>query len=161
MSTMRRAWEAVLARRPAPEQLSLRMPEPLELDLHRQIAEGLTHEIAPARHISKFAVMWWASDISNSAMARPGARLAQGIGGGVPDLMFLYRGMVYFQEIKRLRQGQLSDMQAEFMAAARLAGALSGICWDIESCLANLDHWQIPRNRRLIFPLRSEETLPV
>jgi hypothetical protein len=151
MSTMRRAWEAVLARRPAPEQLNLRMTEPKEL----------THEIAPARHISKFAVMWWASDISNSAMARPGARLAQGIGGGVPDLMFLFRGQVYFQEIKRLRQGQLSDMQAEFMAAARLAGAQSAICWDTESCLANLDLWMIPRNRRLIFPLRSEEALPV
>jgi hypothetical protein len=161
MSTMRRAWEAVLARRPAPEQLNLRMTEPKELDLHRQIAEGLTHEIAPARHISKFAVMWWASDISNSAMARPGARLAQGIGGGVPDLMFLFRGQVYFQEIKRLRQGQLSDMQAEFMAAARLAGAQSAICWDTESCLANLDLWMIPRNRQLIFPLRSEEALPV
>jgi hypothetical protein len=153
-----KAWWMAMARREA-AQYKLTMPEPLELDLHRQIAEALTMEIAPARHISRHAVVWWASDISNSAMARPGARAAQGIGGGIPDLMFLYRGEIYFQEIKRLRAGVLSDMQAEFMAAARLAGAPSAICWDSESCLFNLDRWQIPRHRRLIFPLRNEEEM--
>jgi hypothetical protein len=150
------AWWMKMARREA-GQFKLTMPEPLELDLHRQIADALTMEIAPARHISRHAVVWWSSDISNSAMANPGARLAQGIGGGIPDLMFLYRGDIYFQEIKRLRAGTLSDMQAEFMAAARLAGAPSAICWDSESCLRNLDIWQIPRHRRLIFPLKIEE----
>ena len=133
-------------------QFKLTIPEPLELDLHRQIAAALTMEIAPARHISKLRVVWWASDISNSAMANPGARAALGIGGGVPDLMFLYRGWMYFQEVKRERAGILSDAQAEFMSAARLAGAPSAVCWDAESCLANLDHWNIPRNKRIVFP---------
>lgn len=131
------------------------MTEPLELDLHRAIAAVLTLEIAPARHVSKHGVMWWASDISNSAMANPGARAALGIGGGVPDLMFIWRGEVYFQEIKRERQGVLSDTQAEFIAAARLAGAPVAICWDAESCIANVDTWLIPRNRRVVFQQRA------
>jgi hypothetical protein len=146
-------WERALAQREK-RQLRLAMTEPLELDLHRAIAAVLTMEIAPARHVSKQGVMWWASDISNSAMANPGARAAQGIGGGVPDLMFLWHGEAYFQEIKRERQGVLSDAQAEFMAAARLAGAPSAICWDAESCLANLDEWLIPRHRRVVFQQR-------
>lgn len=135
----------------AASQLILTMPEPLELDLHRSIAETLKLEIGPAMKISKQGVLWWASDISNSAMARPGSRLALGIGGGVPDLMFLYRAKIFFQEIKRLQAGVLSELQAEFMAAAQLAGAPSAICWDPRSCLDNLDVWEIPRKRIVRF----------
>ena len=144
------AWEVALVKRIAsPDQFRLTVPEPLELDLHRQLAQVLTLEIAPPRRISRHGVIWWASDISNSAMARPGARAAQGIGGGIPDLMFLYASEIYFQEIKRRGAGELSDAQAEFMAQARLAGAPSAICWDIETCLANIDAWKIPRHHRV------------
>ena len=139
----------------SPDQFRLAMPEPSERDLHRQIADTLRLEIGPPRRLSKRGVVWFASDISNSATATPGARMALGIGSGIPDLCFWFRARTYVQEIKRGRKGVLSEEQALLMAAARLSGTECAICWDAQSCLQNLDVWEIPRERRVIFPSQA------
>jgi hypothetical protein len=134
------------------QQFKLTIPEPKELDLHRQIADCLRLEIGLPGRLSKQGVMWWAYDISNSAAIAPGARTTLGIIAGIPDLMFLYRAKAYFQEIKR-PNGILSDAQGAVMASARLAGADIAVCIDARSCLANLDVWAVPRSRRTVFPM--------
>ena len=125
---------------------------PLERQLQGQIYDALVLELGPPRRLSRLGVVWYASDISNSASKAVGARISQGIGAGVPDLMFLYRARTYYQEVKR-PSGILSEEQALFIAAARLAGAECAICTDAVSCLQNLDVWGIARERRVVFPL--------
>ena len=134
----------------APAQLRLTMPEPEEYDLHKQIGDCLRKEIgAPGRR--RNGVLWYAVDHSNSAYKNPGIRIALGIIDGIPDLTFLWRARVYFQEIKRPRLGVLSEAQQAFLVEARMCGAEVAICEDAESCLANLDVWQIPRRHILHF----------
>lgn len=133
-------------------ELRLKTPEPLEWQLQKQIADALIKEIGPPGK-RRNGVLWYAIDHSNSAYKVPGLRLALGIIDGIPDLSFLYRAKMYFQEIKRPRLGVLSDAQKEFIIKARMCGAEVAVCEDARSCLENLDVWQIPRARRLIFPL--------
>ena len=136
-------------------QLRLTVPEPAELALHKQIADTLRLEIGGPGRISKLGVVWWSYDLSNSASLAPGARTALGVIAGVPDLVFLFRGRTYFQEIKRELSGVLSEDQELFMVMARVAGAETGVCWDAISCLRNLDAWGVPRRRRVVFPLEA------
>ena len=133
------------------QQLKLTMPEPSEFDLHKQIADTLRKEIGPPGRRSRTGVLWYAVDHSNSAYKNPGIRLQLGIIDGLPDLTFLFKGEVYFQEIKKPRVGVLSDAQEIFLIEARLCGADVAVCEDAESCLANLDVWNIPRRRLITF----------
>lgn len=141
-----------------PEQLRLTMPEPLEWDLQQQIADALRLELGPPLRLSPQGVTWIAYDAADSGSSVPAARIARGIVAGMPDLLFLYRGRAYAQEVKRVKLGVLSDDQKLAIAALRLAGVEVALCHDAESCVRNLDVWQIPRRRRLIMsPLKETE----
>jgi len=137
----------------ASRQFRLTMPEPLEWDLHKQIADALRLELGAPLRLSAQGVTWASFDIADSASAVPAARIARGIVEGMPDLMFLYRGRAYFQEIKRPRLGVLSEAQKAVLATLRMAGAEVAVCHDAVSCVQHLDVWQIPRRRRLVMPM--------
>jgi len=139
----------------ASTQLKLTMPEPQEWELHKQIADALRKEIGPPARRSRSGVLWYAVDHSNSAFKAPGLRTALGVIDGIPDLTFLFRAKMFFQEIKRPKVGVLSDAQQLFLIEARMCGADVAVCEDAEQCLANLDVWGVPRRRIIIFPLKG------
>jgi hypothetical protein len=105
-------------------------------------------EIAPPGKVSKAGVCWFAIDHANYAGEVPGIRIARGIVAGVLDLIFLYRGLAYWIELKT-DEGTLSLAQQSVATAVLVAGCRVGVARDLGEVLACLDEWKIPRARRV------------
>lgn len=122
-------------------------PTVLEHPLQAQIAKLLTIEIAPAGKVSKHGVVWFSIDHANYAGEVPGVRIGRGIIAGIPDTFVLYRGRVFFIEIKT-PTGEFSTEQESVAAAISVAGGRVGVARSAEEVLACIDEWEIPRHRR-------------
>jgi hypothetical protein len=120
--------------------------EPL---LHRQIADVLRLELAPAGRISKAGVVWWSVDMAAYGGSAPGLRVARGCIAGVPDMQVLYRGASHFIELKA-EDGVVSPAQQAVGTAIVLTNCVYGISRDAFEVLALLDQWGIPRARRVV-----------
>jgi hypothetical protein len=125
----------------------LTMPVVRERPLHRQLADLLQLEIAPAGRVSIHGVVWWAVDASNYNDRIPGLRTTRGQIAGVPDLLLVHDGAAYFVEIKAT-DGQLSDPQRDVATSILLCGAHFAVVTDADQLLAVLDQWGVPRAGR-------------
>jgi hypothetical protein len=118
-----------------------------EKALHRQIADALRVELAPAGQASPLGVMWYATDAANFGGVA-GARWGRGVVAGVPDLTIIWHGIVYFIEIKT-EIGRLSAAQQRFHEALRVAGAPHDVARSVHDVLALIDRYRIPRAHRI------------
>ena len=139
---------------PAPRKAATRKPVvvPREHQFQARLTTVLALELAPPGHLSRHGVCWFAIDHANFAGVAPGARIGKGIIAGLSDLMFLYRGNAYVIELKR-PDGVLSEAQKKLLPVIRMAGVQVAVCCTDEQVLRTLDTWEIPRGRRVIFPL--------
>lgn len=126
----------------------LAMPVIREPVLHQQIAQVLRLEIAPPGKVSLDGVVWWSVDMAGYVGNVPGLRVARGCVAGLSDIDVLYRGLIYFIELKA-DDGSLSPAQQEIAHASVLAGARYGVARSADEVLALLDSWGIPRGRRV------------
>jgi hypothetical protein len=132
-----------------PRPFKLTAPTLRELPLHKQIADTLAIEIAPAGRVSRFGVIWWSIDIADYGGAVPGTRVGRGIVAGVPDVFLLYLGQAHHIEIKTdAPTSILSDAQRSVCAGIIVAGGRLAVARNAEEVLAVLDAWNIPRNNR-------------
>jgi hypothetical protein len=132
----------------AKPRFRLTAPVVLEHPLQKTICDVLRLEIAPAGKVSLDGVCWWGVDHANFAGEIPGIRIGRGIIAGIPDLFLLHRGRSFFIEIKS-ETGQLSPAQMSVGAAIMAAGGQIGVVTTVESVLACLDEWKIPRAHRV------------
>lgn len=119
-----------------------------EHPLQKQIADVLRLEIAPAGKVSRHGVVWWCVDHANYAGEVPGVRVGRGIISGVPDVLFLHLGQAYLIEVKA-EDGELSEAQRSVLAAVLAASCRVAVARDAGEVLRCLDHWNIPRARRV------------
>jgi hypothetical protein len=124
--------------------------------LHRQFADALRLELAPAGQLSVDSVLWFGVDHANFAGAATGARMARGIVSGPSDLMLVHHGQLHGIEVKG-PGGRLSASQQDFAAALEQAGGRYAVVQTLEGLLHQLDCWSIPRARRLRLYRLSEE----
>lgn len=126
----------------------LRAPVVAEHPLQKSIADVLRIEVAPPGKVSRAGVVWWSVDHANFAGEVPGIRVGRGIIAGIPDILMLHRGEAFLIEIKTI-EGVLSDAQRSVLAACLAASCRVAVARDAWEVLALLDHWNIPRNRRV------------
>lgn len=126
----------------------LTAPVVREHPLQKQIADVLRLEIAPAGKVSRHGVVWWCVDHANYAGEVPGIRIGRGIVAGVPDLLILHHGEAFLIEIKA-DDGEVSEAQRSVLAACLAASCRVAIARDAAEVLRLLDHWNIPRARRV------------
>lgn len=124
------------------------MPVLREGPLHQQIAKVLRLEIAAPGKISDDGVVWWSVDMAGYVGKVPGLRTARGCIAGLSDIDVLYRGLIYFIELKA-DDGSLSPAQQDLAHTSVLAGARYGIARSADEVLTLLDIWAIPRRRRM------------
>jgi hypothetical protein len=105
-------------------------------------------ELAPPGHVSKYGVVWYAIDHAAYSGEVPGIRVGRGVISGIADLFILYRGQAHHPEIKAV-DGVLSPAQQSVTSAILAAGGRVGVVRDAAEMLACLDHWGIPRARRV------------
>lgn len=122
-----------------------------EWPLHKQIADTLRLEIAPAGRVSADGVVWWSIDAADFGGSVPATRMGRGIIAGCPDLFVLHLGLAAFIEIKAA-DGIVSDAQKAVASAVLSAGGRVGVARDAIEVLACIDRWQIPRSRRTALP---------
>jgi hypothetical protein len=123
-------------------------PPSAEHERQTAICDALRLEIAPPGKVSKAGVCWFAIDHANYAGEVPGIRIARGIVAGVLDLIFLYRGLAHWIELKT-EEGELSLAQQSVATAVLIAGCQVGVARDLGEVLACLDQWKVPRARRV------------
>jgi hypothetical protein len=116
--------------------------------LHKQIADTLRVEIAPAGRVSPQGVTWWSVDMAAYAGTVPGIRTGRGCIAGVPDIIVLYCGRAHFIEVKA-EDGILSPAQRAVGAAILVAGGPYAIARNAAEALFALDEWEIPRAHRI------------
>jgi hypothetical protein len=114
----------------------------------RTICTVLRLEIAREGHVSKHGVVWFCVDHANFGGKVPGTRQARGIIAGLPDLWVLYLGRVCGIELKA-DDGEMSPPQKEFANAMLLSNSRYAVARDEGDVLRILDHFGIPRNRRV------------
>ena len=127
------------------------MPAVLKASEHSRqvlIADVLAQELAPARSLSRHGVVWWSTDHANSGSKVPGARIARGIGAGIPDVFLMWRGRSHFIELKT-PDGKVSPSQASVIMSVAAAGGMVSVATDAVEVLALLDWWGIPRARKV------------
>jgi hypothetical protein len=140
-----------------PKPFRFTAPEPLEREIHEQVARALDALVLPPA----FWFCYPAGIIQLSA--QQAARMVKcGLRTGLPDFMVFYQG-VYLIELKR-RGGQLSQTrivktksgglreivgQRERFKELRDTGAVvdGAICYTVTGVLDALTRWQIPMRR--------------
>lgn len=132
----------------------LTAPVVREGPMHRQVADVMRLEIAPAGRVSPEGVVWFSIDMAAYSGVAPGLRTARGCVAGVPDMIVLYQGRVGWIELKS-RDGTLSDPQRSMAATLLLSGCRIGVARDADECLRCLDEWEIPRAHRVRMAERS------
>ena len=150
------AMASVASRRPAPRQRTLPgvpkkfiVPPVLrEPVLHQQLAEILRKEIGPEGRVSIDGVVWWSVDMAAYAGRVPGLRTARGCIAGIPDIDISWLGRSYRVELKAM-DGKLSPAQCQVATAILSSGARWAVVRSAAELLQVLDHWEIPRTRRL------------
>jgi hypothetical protein len=130
-----------------PARFRLQAPVASEHQQQRQVTDVMRLEICREGHLSPHGVCWFSIDMAHFAGV-PGTRIARGICAGVPDMVLIWKGRVYWIEIKTDR-GVLSDDQRAMCAALVLSGSHYAVVRDADELLACIDEWQIPRNRRV------------
>lgn len=126
----------------------LKAPVVPEHSNHKQIADVLRLELAPAGKVSKHGVVWWSIDHANYAGEVPGIRMGRGIIAGIADIYIVYQGRAYHPEVKT-PDGVLSEAQKAVAAAVICAGGKVGFVIDAADMIELLDAWAIPRARRV------------
>jgi hypothetical protein len=132
-------------RKPAPFKLTAETVR--EWPRHRQIADVLAIELAPAGRVSINGVCWFSIDLSSYMGNIPYTHLRRGVVAGVYDVFVLHRGRAHWLEVKA-DDGELSYPQRELGAALLGAGGRIGIARSAKEVLDLLDSWGIPRARR-------------
>ncbi len=108
-----------------------------ESAIQRDVVNYLTN-VLPKSHRA-FAV-------PNAAPRRKGGKASNGVAGlraGVPDLVIVGLGRVYFLEVKSAR-GKLSDAQSEWGSWCVTKGLLPWACvHSVDETRAALAHWNV------------------
>ena len=140
---------AVGANEKAPRHKAFHLTAPTirEHSRHRQIADVLRLELAPAGKISRDGVVWYSTDHADFAGNVPGIRMTRGIIAGLPDTILLYQGHAYYMEIK-IENGVMSDPQRAVATALLAANCNYAVVRNAADVLRCLDAWAIPRARR-------------
>ena len=81
-------------------QFRLTVPRVPEASLHKEIAQVLRLEVAPAGRVSRAGVCWFSIDIAAYGGSTPGLRTGRGVVAGIPDVLVLYRGRAHWIEVK-------------------------------------------------------------
>lgn len=68
---------------------------------------------------------------------------AEGVTAGVPDVFLLYRGQVFFLEIKKDKGGQVSKEQRAMIARLAAAGATCAVANGLAQAIEYLESWQL------------------
>jgi hypothetical protein len=134
--------------------------EPLEQDIHEACAQALDALLLPP-------AIWFAMPVGHVKLsAAETARLSRiGLKRGLPDLFFLFEGLVFALELKR-KGGRLSktrigrtrrgaprvyEGQEDVFPKLRAAGAAVAVAHSVDEMLAQIRRWGIPlRDHRLI-----------
>jgi hypothetical protein len=124
----------------------LTSPTIREHPLHKQIADVLAREIAPAGRVSAHGVMWFSIDHADFAGVAA-TRIGRGVIAGLPDLFILWLGEVYLIEIKA-DDGIASAAQRSIIAGAIYSGCRVAVARDARDVLVIVDAWRIPRAGR-------------
>lgn len=80
---------------------------------------------------------------------------AMGLVPGVPDLMLIYQGRIYFMELKARRR-RMSAAQVDCRLTLRHVGASVEVVENLDEALAALRVWQIPTR---ISPIKAENAI--
>ena len=121
----------------------LTAPTIREWPQHKQIADVLAREIAPAGRISRHCVMWFSIDHADYA-GIAATRVGRGIIAGIPDIFIIWLGQSYLIEIKA-DDGIASNAQRSIIAGLIIGGTKVAAARDARDVLAILDEWGIPR----------------
>jgi hypothetical protein len=135
-------------------------PEPYELDIHEAAAKALDALLLPP-------AVWFAMPVGHVRLTgSQTAHLARiGLKRGLPDLFFLFEGLVFALELKR-RGGKLSktrigrtrsgaprilEGQEDVFPKLRAAGAAVAVAHSVDEMLAQIRRWGLPlRDHRLV-----------
>lgn len=87
-------------------------PAPTEDAEHKTLARSLGLFLGPPGITNPAGVLWFSIEHRNARSAAEGARRkACGVVGGIPDLVLFWGRRVIWLELKRQRDGTLSDSQ--------------------------------------------------
>jgi hypothetical protein len=111
------------------------------------MSEGMLHRAVVQQIVIRaHPTVFWAHIPNGEKRSQiTGALLkAMGVQRGVPDLLFIQDGKVYFLELKTAK-GRLSLEQRAVHAALREAGAIVETAYGLDAAIAQLVAWEIIR----------------
>jgi hypothetical protein len=117
----------------------------VEQSLQRQCARFLAFLPAPPD-----GPYWTAiNPVPAKSKAVAGISKAMGLRAGVPDFLFVFRGKVYFIELKRPK-GTVSKDQKEHFENINLAGGYTAVIRDFDHFILQLKEWGMVNERVIV-----------
>lgn len=103
---------------------------------------------------------WTAVDAGQGKMDMVAAaiRKSRGVKAGFPDVLVIYRGLVFGVELKA-PSGRTQDVQHATHAAMRQAGAQVSVCRSVADVERALMHWMIPLRWHAKTPALRDEAI--
>lgn len=103
---------------------------------------------------------WTAVDAGQGKMDMVAAaiRKSRGVKAGFPDVLVIYRGLVFGVELKA-PAGRTQDVQHATHAAMRQAGAQVSVCRSVADVERALMHWMIPLRWHAKTPALRDEAI--
>lgn len=117
--------------------------EPSENQLHKSIAEYL--DLALPR-----SIFWTTFPSGGGGLVRGKELKEKGLKAGVPDILIIASGEVYWIELKKEKKGRLSKDQNITIPRLQLAGCKIAVCRSLEDVEITLTNWGLVRSNPLI-----------
>ena len=117
--------------------------EPSEEQLHKSIAEYLDL-------VLKGSIFWTTFPSGGGGIVRGKGLKEKGLKAGVPDILIIARGEIYWIELKKPKKGRLSKDQNIIIPRLELAGCKTAVCKSLEDVEITLNNWGLVRRQPLI-----------